>query len=76
MNFAYSVGDSVIVKDYGIGIVAQIDEKSKDFTYLVKFPRRGIAWLNEKRISPLTKEETYEANVETAVDQTGLTSAT
>lgn len=76
MNFAYSVGESVVVKDYGVGTVAQIDEKSKDFTYLVKFPRRGIAWVNEKKISPFLKEEPVETSVEAVVDYTILAPAT
>ena len=33
----YSIGDMVYNKDYGVGHVSQIDEKSRDFTYLVKF---------------------------------------
>lgn len=55
MNFVYSVGDAVHEKTYGNGVVAGIDESSKDFTYLVKFSNHGVAWLPEWRLKPAVK---------------------
>lgn len=46
----YSIGDMVYNKDYGVGRVSQIDEKSRDFTYLVKFKGHAMAWLSEKKL--------------------------
>lgn len=47
----YSIGDMVYNKDYGIGHVSQIDEKNRDFTYLVKFKGHAMAWLSERKLS-------------------------
>lgn len=51
----YSIGDMVYNKDYGIGCVSQIDEKSRDFTYLVKFKGHAMAWLSEKKLTVVEK---------------------
>ena len=50
-NYSYFIGDRVFVKDYGVGHVSQIDEKSRDFTYLVKFKGHAMAWFPEYRLS-------------------------
>lgn len=56
----YSIGDMVYNKDYGVGRVSQIDEKSRDFTYLVKFKGHAMAWLSEKKL--MVAEKPVETN--------------
>lgn len=62
----YFIGDVVYNKDYGIGHISQIDEKSRDFTYLVKFKGHAMAWLSEKKLS-LIAEVVEETPVSPAV---------
>ena len=60
----YSIGDMVYNKDYGIGHVSQIDEKNRDFTYLVKFKGHAMAWLSERKLTDVEKPvETDVASV-------------
>lgn len=60
----YSIGDMVYNKDYGVGRVSQIDEKSRDFTYLVKFKGHAMAWLSERKLAAVEKPvETDVASV-------------
>ena len=58
----YSIGDAVYNKDYGIGRVSQIDEKSRDFTYLVKFKGHAMAWLSEKKLTVAEKPVETDAS--------------
>ena len=58
----YSIGDMVYNKDYGIGRVSQIDEKSRDFTYLVKFKGHAMAWLSEKKLMVAEKPVETDAS--------------
>lgn len=51
----YSIGNMVYNKDYGIGHVSQIDEKNRDFTYLVKFKGHAMAWLSERKLTDVEK---------------------
>ena len=61
-NYSYFIGDRVFVKDYGVGHVSQIDEKSRDFTYLVKFKGHTMAWLNEKKLTVTEKPVETDAS--------------
>ena len=58
----YSIGDMVYNKDYGVGYVSQIDEKSRDFTYLVKFKGHAMAWLSEKKLTIAEKPVETDAS--------------
>ena len=58
----YSIGDMVYNKDYGVGHVSQIDEKSRDFTYLVKFKGHAMAWLSEKKFTVAEKPVETDAS--------------
>nr|DAU47004.1 MAG TPA: ATP-dependent DNA helicase [Caudoviricetes sp.] len=58
----YSIGDMVYNKDYGVGRVSQIDEKSRDFTYLVKFKGHAMAWLSEKKLMVAEKPVETDAS--------------
>ena len=58
----YSIGDMVYNKDYGVGRVSQIDEKSRDFTYLVKFKGHAMAWLSEKKLMVAEKSVETDAS--------------
>ena len=58
----YSIGDMVYNKDYGVGRVSQIDEKSNDFTYLVKFKGHAMAWLSEKKLTIAEKPVETDAS--------------
>ena len=58
----YSIGDMVYNKDYGVGHVSQIDEKSRDFTYLVKFKGHAMAWLSEKKLTIAEKPVKTDAS--------------
>lgn len=51
MNYSYFIGDRVFVKDYGVGIITKIDEKSRDFTYFVRFKGHARGWFPERRLS-------------------------
>lgn len=57
----YSIGDMVYNKDYGIGHVSQIDEKNRDFTYLVKFKGHTMAWLSERKLSDVEEPVEIDA---------------
>lgn len=59
----YSIGDMVYNKDYGVGRVSQIDEKSRDFTYLVKFKGHAMAWLSEKKLMVAEKPVETDASL-------------
>lgn len=61
-NYSYFIGDRVFVKDYGVGHVSQIDEKSRDFTYLVKFKGHTMAWLSEKKLTIAEKPVETDAS--------------
>lgn len=61
-NYSYFIGDRVFVKDYGVGHVSQIDEKSRDFTYLVKFKGHTMAWLSEKKLTVVEKPVETDAS--------------
>ena len=61
-NYSYFIGDRVFVKDYGVGHVSQIDEKSRDFTYLVKFKGHAMAWLREKKLTVAEKPVETDAS--------------
>ena len=50
-NYSYSIGDRVFVKDYGVGTITKIDEKSRDFTYFVRFKGHARGWFPEYRLS-------------------------
>lgn len=58
----YSIGDMVYNNDYGVGHVSQIDEKSRDFTYLVKFKGHAMAWLSEKKLMVAEKPVETDAS--------------
>ena len=58
----YSIGDMVYNKDYGVGHISQIDEKSSDFTYLVKFKGHAMAWLSEKKLTVAEKPVETDAS--------------
>ena len=58
----YSIGDMVYNKDYGVGHVPRIDEKSRDFTYLVKFKGHAMAWLSEKKLTVAEKPVETDAS--------------
>ena len=58
----YSIGDMVYNKDYGVGHVSQIDEKSRDFTYHVKFKGHAMAWLSEKKLTVAEKPVETDAS--------------
>ena len=58
----YSIGDMVYNKDQGGGHVSQIDEKSRDFTYLVKFKGHTMAWLSEKKLTVAEKPVETDAS--------------
>lgn len=51
MNYSYSIGDRVFVKDYGVGTITKIDEKSRDFTYFVRFKGHARGWFPKYRLS-------------------------
>lgn len=51
MNYSYFIGDRVFVKDYGVGTITKIDEKSRDFTYFVRFKGHARGWFPERRLS-------------------------
>ena len=58
----YSIGDMVYNTDYGVGHDQQIDEKSRDFTYLVKFKGHAMAWLSEKKLTVAEKPVETDAS--------------
>ena len=64
MNYSYSIGDRVFVKDYGVGTITKIDEKSRDFTYFVRFKGHARGWFPEYRLSeyvePAVKAESSD----------------
>lgn len=51
MNYSYFIGDRVFVKDYGVGTITKIDEKSHDFHYFVRFKGHARGWFPERRLS-------------------------
>lgn len=51
MNYSYFIGDRVFVKDYGVGTITKIDEKSRDFTYFVRFKGHARGWFPEYRLN-------------------------
>lgn len=64
MNYSYFIGDRVFVKDYGVGTITKIDEKSRDFTYFVRFKGHARGWFPEYRLSeyvePVVKTESSD----------------
>ena len=64
MNYSYSIGDRVFVKDYGVGTITKIDEKSRDFTYFVHFKGHARGWFPKHRLSkyvePVAKVESSD----------------
>ena len=50
-NYSYFIGDRVFVKDYGVGTITKIDEKSRDFTYFVRFKGHARGWFPKHRLS-------------------------
>ena len=64
MNYSYFIGDRVFVKDYGVGTITKIDEKSRDFTYFVRFKGHARGWFPEHRLSeyvePVAKVESSD----------------
>ena len=64
MNYSYSIGDRVFVKDYGVGTITKIDEKSRDFTYFVRFKGHARGWFPKHRLSeyvePVAKVESSD----------------
>ena len=64
MNYSYFIGDRVFVKDYGVGTITKIDEKSLDFTYFVRFKGHARGWFPEHRLSeyvqPVAKVESSD----------------
>ena len=72
MNYSYSIGDRVFVKDYGVGTITKIDEKSRDFTYFVRFKGHARGWFPEYRLSeyvePVAKTESSDDEVPVIVN--------
>ena len=64
MNRSYSIGNRVFVKDYGVGTITKIDEKSRDFTYFVRFKGHARGWFPKHRLSeyvePVAKVESSD----------------
>ena len=64
MNRSYSIGNRVFVKDYGVGTITKIDEKSRDFTYFVRFKGYARGWFPKHRLSeyvePVAKVESSD----------------
>ena len=58
----YAIGDMVYKRDYGVGHVSQMDKKSRDFTYLVKFKGHAMAWLSEKKLTIAEKPVETDAS--------------
>ena len=58
----YSIGDLAYHTDYGVGHVPQIDDKSRDFAYLVKFKGHAMAWLSEKKLTVAEKPVETDAS--------------
>lgn len=69
MNYSYFIGDRVFVKDYGVGTITKIDEKSRDFTYFVRFKGHARGWFPEYHLSeyvepePVAKTESSDEEV-------------
>ena len=72
MNYSYFIGDRVFVKDYGVGTITKIDEKSRDFTYFVRFKGHARGWFPEYRLSeyvePVAKAESSDEEAPTIVN--------
>ena len=72
MNYSYFIGDRVFVKDYGVGTITKIDEKSRDFTYFVRFQGHAIGWFPKHRLSeyvePVAKVESSDEEAPTIVN--------
>ena len=51
MNYSYSIGDRVFVKDYSVGTITKMEEKSRDFTYFVRFKGHARGWFPEYCLS-------------------------
>ena len=78
MNYSYFIGDRVFVKDYGVGTITKIDEKSRDFTYFVRLKGHARGWFPKHRLSayvePVAKVESSDeeapaiVNPSTAID--------
>ena len=64
MNYSYFIGDRVFVKDYGVGTITKIDEKSRDFTYFVRFKGHARGWFPKHRlreyVEPVAKVESSD----------------